>query len=135
MGDFPEALYSISGKGWMEKDVFLCFLNDLNTYLDEQHISKPIVLFMDGHASHLTLQAAEFCAEHQILLYCLPAHLSHILQPLDVGVFSSMKEAWGKEVRKWQKKHPGVTLQKINFQLSLSQSGMRRQLQKKLQVD
>ena len=34
--------------------------------------------------------------EHNILLYCLPPHTTHKLQPLDVGVFGPLQTAWSK---------------------------------------
>ena len=54
-------------------------------------IEFPIIIFMDGHTSHVNLAVAEFCRDHQIILYRLPAHASHILQPLDYAVFGPVK--------------------------------------------
>ena len=33
----------------------------------------------------------QFCEKHHILLFFLPLHTSHLLQPLDVGVFNIYK--------------------------------------------
>jgi hypothetical protein len=49
---------------------------------------------MDGHTSHINLTVSEFCKDHGIILYCFPAHASHILQPLDVTVFGPLKKSW-----------------------------------------
>lgn len=42
----------------------------------------------------------EYCLDHRILLLCLPAHTSHILQPLDVAVFSPISTYYAQEVSK-----------------------------------
>ncbi|KAJ5547802.1 hypothetical protein N7513_005036 [Penicillium frequentans] len=46
---------------------------------------------MDGFGSHLTYEFAKFYEKKKILPFCLPPHSSHILQPLDVGVFHVYK--------------------------------------------
>jgi hypothetical protein len=50
------------------------------------------VLILDGHSSHLSLSAIELCLNNNITMICLPAHSSHILQTLDVGVYGHVKK-------------------------------------------
>lgn len=52
---------------------------------------------MDGHGSHITANAVAHYMKHAIDLRILPPHTSHILQPLDVGVFSPLKRALAAE--------------------------------------
>ena len=40
----------------------------------------------------------EFCRDHSIVTLCMPAYSSHILQLLDVGCFSPLKTAYGRQV-------------------------------------
>ena len=58
------------------------------------------MIIFDGFGSHIDLPVLEFCLQHKILPFCLPAHTSHILQPLDVGVFSPMSTYYAQEVNK-----------------------------------
>jgi hypothetical protein len=51
------------------------------------------LLIMDGHSSHITANVIAFCMRNSIDLLILPPHCSHILQPLDVGVFAPLKRA------------------------------------------
>jgi len=51
------------------------------------------LLIMDGHSSHVTANVIAFCIKNAIDLLILPPHTSHILQPLDVGVFAPLKRA------------------------------------------
>ncbi|EDN10036.1 hypothetical protein HCAG_05839 [Histoplasma mississippiense (nom. inval.)] len=40
----------------------------------------------------------QFCSENQIIALYMPPHSSHLLQPLDVGCFSPLKTAYGRQV-------------------------------------
>lgn len=42
----------------------------------------------------------ELCLNHKILPLCLPAHTSHVLQPLDVSIFSPISTYYAQEVNK-----------------------------------
>ena len=55
---------------------------------------KPILLILDGHSSHETLQFINLAYENNTLVLCLPPHTTHKLQPLDVGVFGPFQRAW-----------------------------------------
>ncbi|XP_053395989.1 lactose-binding lectin l-2-like [Mercenaria mercenaria] len=56
-------------------------------------------LIHDGHASHKSSEAIKWARERGIILFVLPAHSSHILQPLDVAIFGPFK-SWFQENRK-----------------------------------
>ena len=53
------------------------------------------LLFLDGYASHECPQFVLKAKENNIALFRFPSHLTHILQPLDVGVFRPWKH-WHK---------------------------------------
>lgn len=55
---------------------------------------------MDGHSSHVTANVITYYLDKAIDLLILPPHASHILQPLDVSVFSPLKRALGVETDK-----------------------------------
>ncbi|KAF8805525.1 CENP-B protein, partial [Phlegmacium glaucopus] len=48
----------------------------------------------DGHGSHTTLNWITLAQANNIILYCLPPHTTHRLQPLDVGCFGPLQTAW-----------------------------------------
>ena len=52
---------------------------------------RPVLLLYDGHASHISLELIDYAILHEVIVVCLPAHSSHLLQPLDVAVFKSFK--------------------------------------------
>ena len=61
----------------------------------------------DGHASHLSIELIKYAKENDIHLLCLPSHYTHILPPLDVGVFKSFKASFSKACHQYTMKHPG----------------------------
>ncbi|KAF2903627.1 hypothetical protein ILUMI_02559 [Ignelater luminosus] len=57
-------------------------------------IPRPVLFFVDGHASHLTIDLSNFCSENQIILVALYPNATHVLQPMDVAVFHPLKDDW-----------------------------------------
>ena len=56
------------------------------------------MLILDGHESHHLDKFKGYCKENNIVTLCMPAHSSHILQPLNVGCFSPLKKAYGRQI-------------------------------------
>jgi hypothetical protein len=54
------------------------------------------MLLCDGHASYITTQAIRFCIALKIIPLCLPPYTTHILQPLDNGLFSALAIRYSK---------------------------------------
>lgn len=84
-------------------------------WLKTTNIVFPVVLFVDGHSSHLTLPLSNFCRQHEIELIALYPNATHILQPLDVAVFHPLKSAWKKTVNNWRLENNGQRLKKEMF--------------------
>ena len=109
----PDSYFGVTAKGWMETEAFYAWI--ANRFVKQGPAIRPIVLLLDGHESHIDMYISKFCAENQILLYCLPPHCSHIMQPLDVGFFHPLKSQWRKACKEFTEKNPGVTVNKMNF--------------------
>lgn len=78
---------------------------------------KYRLLIFDGHASHISTKVIQFCISNDIILLCLPAHTTHILQPLDVGFFQPLQSAYGKHLAEWTKYAGGLgySMDKTDF--------------------
>ena len=63
-----------------------------------QNPQEPRLLIFDGHGSHETTEFMYTCFQHNIYLLFLPPHTSHVLQPLDLSVFSPLKSTYRKEL-------------------------------------
>ncbi len=53
---------------------------------------------MDGAATHTVDTCLDYCQQNNIQCFFLPAHTSHIIQPLDIGVFGSYKANYRKAI-------------------------------------
>lgn len=96
----------ISDSGWMTaKNFYEYFANVFHPWLVEHHYQFPIIVFLDGHSSHLSLQLSKFCRDKEIIIVCLPPNTTHLMQPLDVAVFGPMKKNWRKKVRQFCFEH------------------------------
>ncbi len=58
------------------------------------------MLIIDSYKSHNSAEFQQYCKDQKIITLCMPAHLSHLLQPLNVGCFSPLKKAYGDKVNK-----------------------------------
>jgi hypothetical protein len=92
----PNGHITISDNGWTDNKLFLewlerCFEPETRKLHGD---SEYRMLIVDGHASHISTDAIRFCIKHKIVLFNLPAHSTHLLQPLDVGIFASLAIAY-----------------------------------------
>lgn len=95
----PDWMISLSPNGWTSDELGLVWLKQLFEPLTlSRTVGKYRLLILDGHGSHATPEFDQFCAEKRIITLCMPAHSSHLLQPLDVGCFSALKRAYKKQV-------------------------------------
>jgi len=93
-----------SESGWMKSEVFYEYIaNIFYPFVVEKGIKFPIILFVDGHKSHLTYQLSELCTSLNIILIALYPNSTRILQPADVAAFRPLKSGWKKGVFEWRK--------------------------------
>lgn len=96
-------VYGVSQSGWMEGKNFVSWFKKLFAPAVSPLLTTgPVILFVDGHHSHLTIELIQEARGRNIHIYCLPPHTTHILQPLDVGVYGPVKKSW-KTVLKEQR--------------------------------
>ena len=55
-------------------------------------------MILNGYGSHLTPQFNEICEQNKVIPICMPAYLSYLLQPLDMGCFAVLKRLYGRMV-------------------------------------
>lgn len=113
---FEDAHMGRSETGWMDTDLFCNWLSTcFIPALDTRSVKRPVVLFIDGHSTHLSLAASDICVEHGIELYCLLEHSSHVMQPLDLRLFATLKQNWKAAVRAYHVENIGEFLTKRTF--------------------
>jgi hypothetical protein len=80
-------LFARSETGFSNDKLGVKYLEHFNRFTKDQCVGKYRMLIFDGHGSHLTPEFLDFCWQHHIRPFQLPPHTTHLLQPLDVGVF------------------------------------------------
>lgn len=110
---FPGMSYAASKKGWMDSTIFLNYFK--NTVIPALGEERPVLIIYDGHSTHMTISIIELAREQNITILKLPAHTTHLLQPLDLAVFKAVKTAWDQRLVKWQRHNVGRKLPKNMF--------------------
>lgn len=111
-----------SPSGWMTAETFYEYVtNCFYPWLVKMSIVLPIVLFLDGHASHITYHLSEFCREKGIILIALHPNATHLIQAMDVSVFRSMKIHWLKAAHNYPSKNNGARITREKFSKELEQ--------------
>ena len=109
-------LYTVSDSGWMERPNFLeWFKKQFIVAVSHLLETGPVILFMDGHASHINLTLIRLAREQGVVLLCLPSHTTHVLQPLDVGAFGPVKTAWAKILKEYKMETCAAVVDKTEF--------------------
>jgi hypothetical protein len=97
--------YIRSESGWMNGPALLVWARLFHKVLvrqdklDQEGNRQKVILFLDGYSAHLDAAFSSFCEEHGIVLFCLIANSTHILQPVDVGISAPLKRYWCKAVQ------------------------------------
>ncbi len=83
---------TVSKSGWSNSVVFFEYLNSHFIKYAKSGPDQHILLLYDGHRSHISPFLVDWAAENKIILFVLPPHTSHILQPMDVGCFGAFSK-------------------------------------------
>ena len=93
-------------KGFITEVSFYHWLKLFAQFLDEKvrkdNTEEFHLLIMDQASAHASLRIIDYAREHNILLYMLPPHTTHVTQPVDVGLFGPLKSAYRDAERELQ---------------------------------
>ena len=72
----------------LNSSVYRDYLKDhFIKFIRRREPHEYLLLIVDGHKSHISVDLIDWAKEQKIILFVLPAHTSHILQLLDVASF------------------------------------------------
>ena len=83
-----DCLSQVIGKQWM-KTVFDPQTKDIAN-------GHTHLLIVDGHSSHFAYELLDYASTHNIIVICLPPHMTHALQILDVLGFAQFKHHYAQ---------------------------------------
>jgi hypothetical protein len=103
---FPsDWVIAVTENGWTTNERGMDWIQHFEKHTKTQSVGGYRLLVLDGHESHHSDKFEEYCKEHSIITLCMPAHSSHILQPLDVGCFSPLKKAYAQQIEDMMRAH------------------------------
>lgn len=112
-GEVPNTMYGLSNRGWIDAELFHDWFK--HHFLLHAPQIRPLLLLLDGHSSHYHPGTIELAALQKVVLFCLPPSTTHLLQPLDKGVFGPLKSYWSQECQEFLRKHPGQVVTEYSF--------------------
>jgi hypothetical protein len=129
-GDLPGTDYTVTESCWSNADVFQEYMKDHFSKYVHVKEGEHLLLLYDGH---VTLSLIDWAKERSIILFLLPPHASHILQPLDVGCFGPLQKIYNKECSSYLRKNLGQVVCRLNicqisaksYSLALSPENLR----------
>ena len=93
-----DTVLQVSQNGWTDREIALNWLKFYDAHTKPRTQGKYRLLVLDGHDSHCTMQFVQYCEENSIVPLCLPPHTTHLLQPLDLGIFGPLAKAYKKQL-------------------------------------
>jgi hypothetical protein len=86
--------FSCNSKGWTSNEHGIMWLQRcFDPATKEKANGRTRLLICDGHDSHISATFMRYCYDNNIAVFLLIPHSSHLIQPLDVGVFGPLKAA------------------------------------------
>ncbi|XP_052778860.1 uncharacterized protein LOC128216341 [Mya arenaria] len=110
-------LFGVSESGFINTDLFHQWF--IKIFLANCGSVRPVLLIMDNHDAHVHLHTIKAAIENDVVLLGLPAHTTHILQPLDVKVIGPLKARFSKLATNIGHTASTVTLGKAKFPIVL----------------
>ena len=111
----PDWYYTTSKKRWTSNAIGFGWLE--RVFIPEARAGheRPVLLLLDGHGSHIDIDFLWACKQHKIELLYLPAHSSHVLQPLDLAPFSVVKSSYRGQIRELSRPDDAAPVKKERF--------------------
>ena len=110
MGGSRTAFYNTSPSGWFDAKIFEDWFDKVALpYFNSSNEPGNKIIIGDNVPSHINPNVVRKAEANNIKFIFLPPNSTHILQPLDVAVFRTLKAEWRKSLTSW-KLHEGRKL-------------------------
>ena len=119
MGALTGTALEYTKSGWMNAEVFKRFIVHFSEHAGA---TRPVVLLVDSVSSHIDMGVFQLAIQHQIELYRIVPNATHLMQPLDKGVFGPLKKMWNTVTRAHYRENPGVKINRTNFAQKLKEA-------------
>ena len=104
-GGLQGTIYDCTKSRWFDSGTFEIWFFKIFMEKVKQNPGKYI-LFGDNLASHFNINVVKDAEQNNVHFVMLPPNATHLLQPLDVAVFSSLKRLWRVILDEWKREVP-----------------------------
>ena len=104
------ACMGMQENGYMDAANFNKWMDYFLNYYESRgnlSLTKRMLLILDGHKSHVTLEVLQKAKAHGLDMVSLPSHTSHALQPLDISCFKPFKQSFRAYRDAWRRQNIG----------------------------
>ena len=99
---------TVTETGWSNYQVFRAYLQEhFIKFSPQRQPGQHMLVLLDGHKSHVSMDLIEWAKSKEIILFILPAHTSHVLQPLDVGCYGPFQKIYNSLCHKFIRSSSG----------------------------
>jgi hypothetical protein len=102
-----DTFFAISKSGWTNQILGVQYLRRLFDPITKKKCQPDEwrLLIVDGHNSHFSTEFIQYCDDHMIELFCIPAHTTHLLQPMDVALFGPLQHYYSLGIDEFARNH------------------------------
>lgn len=99
----PEnSVVECNSSGCVDEEMHLMWLKHFAEMVNPTR-SDPVLLILNTHNGHASVDAYEFCKDNHIHILTLPPHAAFQMQPLSATVFVPLKRAYYRECQIYMK--------------------------------
>ena len=109
----PGTLFGVSNSSFINSELFETWFSRM--FIPSLTPSRPVLLILDGHYSHITISTLQLARANSIHIYCLPPHTTNHTQPLDKSVFRSVKIAYNQRCERFMRENPQRLITRYDF--------------------
>ena len=117
----PEgSIFTYTEKAWINDSIGSEWFTKV--FLNHCGDSRPVLLILDGHHSHESLDILEAAIKNDVNILCLPPHTTHYLQPLDRTVFGPLMKAYNRACTEYMAADPRNVVSKASWAKLLNEA-------------
>ena len=103
--------YGMSDSGWMDQELFSKWFS--SHFLNYTVPGRLLLLLLDGHSSHFTLELVQTAADRDVIIICFPPLTTADSQLIDRSVFGPLKSHWSQACCDYMFANPGLVVTKF----------------------
>lgn len=114
--ELPNIDFNYNSSGWMTEQNFLYYIEFVFVKaMKQRNVEFPVLLFLDNHSSHISLNVSQLCDKLGVILITLYPNSTYVLQPLDCAVFRGLKANWTNLLIKKRGTNGNFKVTMLNF--------------------